>query len=102
MTASPPSVRETGGQGRLLSEVAGKAKQFESRLTIAHLEKGRERLVAAAVVDAHDLPWLAQGFEHRHDPRKERIDVGQLVVHRHDERERGAHARMIVHPAGAA
>jgi len=88
-------VGQPGRQRDVLAEVARQPHHLEPVVLGARREQHAERVVAAAVVDEHDLPRLAEPVEHRRDRREERREVPGLVVRGRDDRHHGVHARSV-------
>ena len=79
-------VREAGGEGGGLAEVAPEPDHAQPR--VRRLQRGQlgERVVRAAVVDRDDLVRTAEPLEHRGELAIELRHVGRFVAHRYDDR----------------
>ena len=92
---APARVREAGGEGGGLAEVA--AELDDAQAVVRRLQPGqpRERLVRAAVVDGHDLVGAPAGLERGRQLAVELVHVGRLVLHRDDDRDVRVHGWQI-------
>ena len=85
ITYSPSAVIEAGRQRRGLAEVAAQLHDHHAAIDRGNLLQHPEGIVAAAVVDEHQLERLARSFHHHLQAVVELGDVLFLVVKRDDD-----------------
>ena len=78
---------EPGGDRDLLAEIAAERDRADPAVLRIEGSQRRQRSVAAAVVDADDLPGGDLGVENRLQPGDQRREIVGLVVDRHHDRE---------------
>ena len=80
---------QAGGERHLLAEVARQVDDLDAGLARVPVQQALEGVVAAAVVDADDLPAASGLVEDAADTFEEGVEVVGLVVHRRDDGDFG-------------
>ena len=83
-----------------IAEVATKANELHSRLTISHRANLLRSAVARAVVDEHDFEAATEPVEHLTDLVRQLLHRARFVEHRHEDADlhclrRGGRARIL-------
>ena len=94
---APPRMVEARGDRDLLAEIARERDRADARIGRGLAADALQRIVAAAVVDEHDLPVGGDPVEDREDAPAQQIDVAALVMDGDDEADFGrSHAGVLV------
>jgi hypothetical protein len=86
----PTRVRQTGGDGGVLSEVAAQQHAADRFILRGELLDHRPRAVARAVIDEHDLIRAGDLPEHRDESAVQVLEAARATVDRDDDAQFGS------------